>query len=86
MIFLPDLYHLATLAEQNDSFFYKTLLDKFIYCVFYVKITATKKFTSFTWQVGDIERIQDFSFAAATLVSAGLLSALFNHPLTGIKI
>ena len=42
MIFLPDLYHLATLAEQNHSFFYKTLLGKFIYCVFYVKITATK--------------------------------------------
>ena len=42
LIMLPDFYHHATLAEQTHSFSTKLFKNKFIYCVFYVKITATK--------------------------------------------
>jgi hypothetical protein len=34
---------------------------------FYVKITATKINLSFTWSVGEVERIQEHSFGAGTL-------------------
>ena len=37
---------------------------------FYVKITATKSFTSFIWPHEDIEIIQEYSYHVPTLVNS----------------
>ena len=55
------------LYSKVKVFSTKHFWNKFIYCVFYVKITATKKFTSFTWPFGDIERMADHSLRVDTL-------------------